>query len=156
MLKKFFIWSPMSALWKTSASHLYTSKISANIPGMLDCQIHDVRFSDLETLVDVFYSLCAYRGGAKLVACRCQNITLRTTVAAQKAQWDSFPHAPPPRKTFFSSYSAYLSNPIWLWKMLLNPPHFSPIPQFLVVLKCCSPWNPSQFLGPTSQHTKSL
>lgn len=52
----------MSALWKTSASHLYTSKISANMPGMLDCQIHDVRFSDLETLVDVFYSVLTGEG----------------------------------------------------------------------------------------------
>lgn len=115
-----FIWSPVAALWKpllptyTHLRFLLTSQWCAWLPDSV------LGFQILKQLVDV----CAFREVAKLGACRCKSITPRTKVAAWNAQWDPLLHAPPPRKTSFSLHSACLSNPIWLGKMLLNPPHF--------------------------------
>lgn len=60
----------------------------------------------------------------KPVACRSQNMSQRTKVAARNAQWGVCLHAPPPRKTSSSPQLACLSNPIQLCKMLLHSSHF--------------------------------
>lgn len=114
----------MAALSKTFASHLYMSKIPANIPVVcLTARFIVLGSQILKQLADIF-TLCL-QGSGKTCGLQVQEHHTKDKISCSKRSVRCLPACTTSNENFLSSYSACLSNPYWVWKMLLNPPHFS-------------------------------
>lgn len=140
---------------ETSAFHIYTCKISANIPVVCLTARFSLRFSDLET---AGRCLC-FQGRGKTCGLQVQEHRTKDKSSCSK-------HCEIPccmhhlqGKLAFPHTQHVLETPSDFEKCSFTLPtslFFFPIPQVLGILKCYRPWNRSQFLWPTSRHTKLL